>query len=207
MSEIQQQRQNEITAWLKGKKIMDVRYYLMNREGYLHPDSALQLVDAGIELQLDDESFISFGWNFEYSILDMYKMRFVDKLRSFNTDLRFLEIAATNDLQWKEVLGKSVNEIRFAWNWFIDMDEKTHYVPQDIELLLSDNTYVAICTTSYNVDEEGISILEPDSEGELLVIFNEEDTKFYKRGSYYVPAENTGIEPNFDEEYGGLEED
>ncbi|MFI5204281.1 MAG: hypothetical protein ACHQF2_07270 [Flavobacteriales bacterium] len=201
MEEIKIKREKEINQWLTGKKITGVKYYLMNRDAYLHPDSPLQLVDAGVELQLNMNEYVTFGWNFEFTILDMHAIPFIEKLKAFNSELPYLEIPVNEDAQWKELIGKTINNIRFAWNWFVDIDENTHYVPQDIELLLSAEKYAAICTTTYKVDEEGITITNPDSEGELLVLFNEEDTKFYKRGSYYEPVEAV----NEDEEGNGEE--
>jgi hypothetical protein len=195
---IKQKREEEITGWLKGKTITEVNYFLMNRDAYLHPGSPQQLVDAGVELQLDNTFYVTFGWNFEFSILDMHKERFVEKRNAFNNEMPFIEINVNEDKQWKKLLGKTIVNLKFAWNWFIDIDENTHYVPQDIEIELNDNGYAAICTTAYTVDESGINILHPDSEGELLVLFDSEDTRFYKRGSYYEPVEqNThhGEEP------------
>jgi hypothetical protein len=184
------EREKQIHGWLVGKSIRTVRYYFMNRNTYLHPDSPQQLVDAGIEFELHTDEYITFGWNFEYAILDIYTNRFIDTLKAFNNEMPYLEKTVNEDAQWKTLLDKEIKEIKFAWNWFIDMDENTHYVPQDIEMHLQDEKYIAICTTAYTVDEEGISILHPDSEGELLVLFNEEDTRFYKRGSYYeAPVE------------------
>lgn len=196
--ELRIQREKQIQEWLLGKSIKRVLYYMMNRNAYLHPNSPQQLVDAGVELELSTGEFITFGWNFEFAILDMHAQRFTHVLTAFNKELPYLEIPATEDEQWKNLLGKNITGIKFAWNWFIDLDEKTHYVPQDIELHLEDGKYCAICTTAYTVDEDGISILHPDSEGELLVLFNEEDTRFYKRGSYYVAPET---EQNDGEEF------
>ncbi|MFI5203451.1 MAG: hypothetical protein ACHQF2_03055 [Flavobacteriales bacterium] len=202
MEELKTKRELDITQWLMGKKITGVTYYLMNRDAYLHPDSPIQLIDAGVQLELNNNEYVTFGWNFEFAILDMHAVSFVDKLKSFNHELPYLEKPANADAQWKELIGATVEGVRFAWNWFIDMDEKTHYVPQDIEILLSDGKYIAICTTAYSVNEEGITIAHPDSEGELLVLFSEEDTKFYKRGSYYEsPAESPEAQKNNEEEF------
>lgn len=198
MEELKLKRQQEITQWLVGKKITGIKYYLMNRDTYLHPHEPLQLVDAGVQFELDNKEHVTFGWNFEFAILDLHPVTFIEKRNSFNNEMPYLEKNAGEDEQWKNLLGKTIENVKFAWNWFIDMDENTHYVPQDIELVLSEGKYAAVCTTAYSVNEDGITIAHPDSEGELLVLFSEEDTRFYKRGSYYTPVENTSEEKEED---------
>ena len=56
-----EEKEAEIENALKGKTINAVHYYLINRAGYFYPNQPEQLVDAAVELSLNDGTFFSFG--------------------------------------------------------------------------------------------------------------------------------------------------
>ncbi|HYG51411.1 MAG TPA: hypothetical protein VD905_10935 [Flavobacteriales bacterium] len=185
----QQEKENEIQHTLKGKKITAVHYYVMNRAGYFYPNQPEQLVDAAVELTLDNGNVFSFGMNFRFVAIDSIVESYGAFVKAYNRDLPFLKMEVNTDEKWAPVIGKEINQVYVCYNWFEDLEGQKNYIPQDIELILDDNLYLAFCATAYAIDEDGISILGPDSEGEILVLFDEEDTKFFKRGRYYKPAE------------------
>lgn len=182
-----EEKELQIENALKDKSITAVHYYLLNRPGYFYPNQPEQLVDAAVELTLQDGSMFSFGMNFKYVAIDSLTDSFENIIISYNNEIPFLKLDVSNDDQWKKFIGNTISEIAVTCNWFEDLEEEIHFIPQDIELTTSENNYLAFCATAYSLDEEGISILGPDSEGEVLVLFDEEDTKFFKRGKYAEP--------------------
>ncbi len=183
-------KEKEISDFLKERTIKSASYYCLNKPGYLFPNAPEQLVDAGVELELDNGTFFSFGMNFNYIAIDCFFEPFDKVIKEFNEQFPFKKIELNDDVYWKNTIGKCVNEIRIVWNWFEDIDEIKHYIPQDLELILNDNAYLSFSATAYLFEEDGLSILEPDSEGEILVLFNEEDAEFFKRGKYYEGNNN-----------------
>ena len=188
-------REQQLNDLILNKKIKGITYYLLNRPEYLYPNQAEQLVDAGVQLELEDGTCITFGWDFRYVIMDIYNERFVDVVKAYNAEIPYAEINVADDEKWQPLIGKTISKIYFTWNWFEDIEEQRHYIPQDIEFILEDHHYLAICTTAYKIDEDGISILGPDSEGELLCLFSEDDTKYFKRGRFYEPSPSEYEEP------------
>lgn len=183
----QEEKDLEIKKMLEGKTIQHPVYYLMNRPGYFYPDMPEQLVDSGVEIGFDDGSFFSMGMNFKYVAIDFFHEKFEDVINNYNGQIPFLKLEVPADKKWEPIIGKKIKTATVTWNWFEDLDEVKHFIPQDIEMELEDGLYLALCTTAYTLDEDGISILGPDSEGEILVLFSEEDTKYFKRGKYYEP--------------------
>lgn len=189
-----EEKEAEIENALKGKSIASVHYYLMNRPGYFYPNQPEQLVDAGVELTLNDGTHFSFGMNFTYVAIDSFSKDFETVIREYNKDIPFLKLDVSNDEQWKKYIGNTISSTLVTSNWFEDLEEKVHFIPQDLEITTKENNYLAFCASAYALDEEGISILGPDSEGEVLVLFNEEDTNFFKRGKYAEPVVDEPLE-------------
>jgi hypothetical protein len=183
-----EEKEEQIQIALKGKSITHVHYYLLNRTGYFYPDQPEQLVDAAVELTLDDGSQFSFGMNFKYVAIDAFSQNFESVIKEYNKDIPFLKVDVSNDSQWKKFIGNTISSTLLNCNWFEDLEEQIHFIPQDLEVVTKEKNYFAFCATAYSLDEEGISILGPDSEGEILVLFDEEDTKFFKRGKYAEPV-------------------
>jgi hypothetical protein len=181
----QHEKENEIQSALKDKTIAAINYYLMNRPNYFYPNQPEQLVDAAVELTFNDESIFSFGMNFRFVAIDSLPIQYTDFVKEYNKDIPFIKMDVSADEKWTPLIGKKIKDVHVCYNWFEDIDEQTNYIPQDIEILLEDNLYVALCATAYALDEDGISIVGPDSEGEILVLFDKEDAKFFKRGRYY----------------------
>lgn len=188
------EKQQEISHAVMYKTIQQVHYYLLNRPGYFYPDQPEQLVDAAVELGFSDGSFFAFGMNFEYVAIDAHTGEFAQKIKAFNKDVPYLKLDVSADAQWAPFIGNTINEAQVTFNWFEDVDEQRHYIPQDLELVCSNGLYLAFCATAYAIDNDGISILGPDSEGEVLVLFSEEDTKYFKRGKYFEPGQDTEVD-------------
>ena len=184
-----EEKEAEIETALKGKTISKVHYYLMNRPGYFYPNQPEQLVDAAVELTLNDGTCFSFGMNFTYVAIDAFINDFETVIKEYNKEIPFLKLDVSDDEQWKKYIGNAISSTHVTCNWFEDLEEKVHFIPQDIEITTKEKNYLAFCASAYALDEEGISILGPDSEGEVLVLFNEEDTKFFKRGKFAEPID------------------
>ncbi|HLP14020.1 MAG TPA: hypothetical protein VK177_18960 [Flavobacteriales bacterium] len=180
-----EEKEKEIQAALMGKTIAGVNYYLMNRPNYFYPNQPEQLVDVAVELTLSDNTIFSFGMNFRSVAIDSVPSEFGAFIKEYNKEIPFLKLDVSSDEKWKPLIGKQIKDVHICYNWYEDIEEQTHYIPQDIEIVLEDGLYTAFCATAYALDEDGISIIGPDSEGEILVLFDEEDTKFFKRGRYY----------------------
>lgn len=180
----QADKQSEISLSLNAKTVTGVNYYLMNRPDYFYPNQPEQLVDCGVELVFSDGSFFSMGMNFTYVAIDSFAVCFEEVIRTYNDKLPFIKTDVSQDERWKPLMGKTIQSTTTQYNWFEDIDEVVHYIPQDIEINFETGEYLAFCATAYTFEEDGISILGPDSEGEILVLFNEEDTKHFKRGKY-----------------------
>ena len=189
------QKESELKTLLIGKTISDAFYYCMNRPSYLFPDAPEQLIDAGVSIKIGENDFFSLGMNFNFVAIDTFVIKYDEIIKEFSDELPFVEVLATEDSFWKNCIGEKIEQIYIVWNWFEDVEEQIYYIPQDIEFELSNGKYLAFCTTSYNIDDEGLNILEPDSEGEILVLFSPEDTKFFKRGRYYEGNNNLPVEP------------
>lgn len=189
------QREQDFQSALNGKQIQSAEYYCMNRPNYLFPNAPEQLVDCGVQLNFTDGSSFSIGMDFNFVAIDAFTQPYEKVILEFSDELPFQKIVVKDDEQWKAIVGESVQNLSVVWNWFEDAEEAVHYIPQDIELELSNGKYMALCTTSYSIDEDGLSILDPDSEGEILVLFNEEDTKYFKRGKFYEGNNNLPEEP------------
>lgn len=183
-----EEKEEEIQVALKGKSITQVHYYLINRAGYFYPNRPEQLVDAAVELTLHDGTLFSFGMNFKYVAIDSFPQNFETIIKEYNKDIPFLKMDVSNDEQWKKYIGNTISSTLVNCNWFEDLEEQIHFIPQDIEITTKEKNYLAFCATAYALDEEGISILGPDSEGEILILFNEEDSNFFKRGKYAEPV-------------------
>jgi len=195
-----QEEKNELVQQaVQNKTLQAVNYYLLNRPGYFYPDQPEQLVDAAVELQFEDGSFFSMGMNFQYVAIDVFAEEFEGLIKKFNSNIPYLKLPVATDKKWETYIGKKISTVLVTWNWFEDLDEVRHYIPQDIEIQFEDGTYTAFCTTSYTLDEDGISILGPDSEGEILVLFSEEDTQYFKRGKYYDASAFEHLHPKAEE--------
>lgn len=195
----QQEKEAFIKQCLEHQTIKAVNYYLINRPGYFYPDQAEQLIDAAVELELENGNVFSMGMHFQFVAIDVFTENFETIIQTFNSGIPYLKLPVSTDQKWQPLIGKTIKEAHITWNWFEDLDEERHYIPQDIELVFGDGSYAAFCTTSYKIDEDGISILGPDSEGEVLVLFNEEDTKYFKRGRYYDPSAFEHLHPRVEE--------
>lgn len=195
----QQEKEQHIRQALLNKTLKAAHYYLINRPGYFYPNQPEQLVDAAVELQFGDESFFSMGMHFQYVAIDAFNEEFGPRIKNFNASIPYVKLNLYEDRQWAALMGKKITEVHVTWNWFEDLDEERHYIPQDIEMILEGGHYLAFCTTAYTLDEDGISILGPDSEGEILVLFSEEDVKHFKRGRYYDPAAFEHLNPKVEE--------
>lgn len=179
-----EEKEEEIETALKGKSISAVNYYLMNRPGYFYPNQPEQLVDAAVELTMNDGTHFSFGMHFKYVAIDALINNFENVIKEYNKEIPFLKIDVSTDEQWKKYIGNTISDTLVNCNWFEDLEGKVHFIPQDIEINTKEKNYLAFCATAYALDEEGISILGPDSEGEVLILFDEEDANFFKRGKY-----------------------
>jgi len=183
-----EEKEVQIQQATKGKTITAVHYYLINRPGYFYPNQPEQLVDAGVEFTLSDGTFFCMGMNFNFVAIDVFTDPFDKVITDYNKDIPFAKLDVSGDSQWQKYINNTFSDILVTYNWFEDGDEVRHYIPQDIEFALGEN-YLAFCSTAYALDEDGIEILGPDSEGEILVLFNEEDTRFFKRGKFFEPNE------------------
>ena len=193
-----EEKEEEIEKALKGKSISQVHYYLINRPGYFYPDQPEQLVDAAVELTMNDGTLFSFGMNFTYVAIDALVKNFEEVIKDYNKDIPFLKMDVSADEQWKKYIGNSIASTQVTCNWFEDLEENIHFIPQDIEITTKEKNYLAFCATAYSLDAEGISILGPDSEGEVLVLFDEKDTEFFKRGKYAEPANEEPLPEDFE---------
>lgn len=195
----QQEKDVFVQEALQNKTLQAVHYYLLNRPGYFYPHQPEQLVDAAVELCFEDGSFFSMGMNFKYVAIDVFTEGFEGLIKKFNAGIPYLKMPVATDKKWETYIGKKITKAEVTWNWFEDLEETRHYIPQDIEIHYEDGSYNAFCTTSYTLDEDGISILGPDSEGEILVLFSEEDTQYFKRGKYYDAAAFAHLQPKAEE--------
>lgn len=185
----QEEKETQIKSATVNKTIETVNYYLLNRPGYFYPDQPEQLVDTAIEFVFSDSTRFSFGMNFNYVAIDAFSEQFENVIKNYHESIPVVRMEVNNDQQWANYIGKTIASTNTVYNWFEDVDEVRHFIPQDIEISFTDGSYLILCATGYFIDDDGISIGDPDSEGEVLVLFNEEDAKFFKRGKYYIGTE------------------
>jgi hypothetical protein len=137
-----EEKEEQIQAALKGKSITQVHYYLLNRPGYFYPDQPEQLVDAAIELTMNDGTQFAFGMNFKYVAIDSFVQNFESVINEYNKEIPFLKIDVSNDAQWKKFIGNTVSSTAVNCNWFEDLEEQIHFIPQDIEITTKEKNYL-----------------------------------------------------------------
>jgi hypothetical protein len=167
--------EKSIRNFICNKPITDIEFFDFNDKYFALNEDRLWIVDGGIELHFGNESF-TFGWHQDHSIFTHH----FGELTDICGDLEAADLDAINLPEVNQLIGKTIKEITFQWNWFSELDENFEpkeekiYVPSEMIITLEDGYRIQLAAISYGIDFQTKSIQNPvfDSEGSFLISLN-----------------------------------
>ncbi|MCG8321456.1 MAG: hypothetical protein MI921_18275 [Cytophagales bacterium] len=169
-----EQLERVIEKFLLNRTLTDIEFYNINPY-YFSPDpDKTWIINGGIELTFDDDNF-SFGWNEKKEFFEAIPGSF-DALM---TDLTFESLGAQNVRGLQDLIGKSVSNLKFKWNFYQEYDEdfklkeEKKYMPFEIIIEFNDGNFLQISAVDCEIYTDKIGEIIYDSQAQLLISLNE----------------------------------
>lgn len=158
---------------LLNKQLTDIEFFIIGPR-YLSPDEEhTWIIDGGVELKLDDTIF-SFGWDETQAFFDICS----EPLDKLTGETKIQNLEAKNITGISALIGHKIKDLHFKWNFYYEYDDnfelidEKKYMPFEIVLEFDNNSTVQIATVLFRAQNNTITDLVYDSQGQLLVSLN-----------------------------------
>lgn len=169
-----EQLERVIGKFLLNRTLTDIEFYNINPY-YFSPDpEKTWIINGGIQLTFDDDNF-SFGWNEKKEFFEAIPSSF----DALITDLTFESLGAKNVRGLQGLMGKSVSDLKFKWNFYQEYDEdfklkeEKKYMPFEIIIEFDDGAFLQVSAVDCEIDTDKIGAIIYDSQAQLLISLNE----------------------------------
>lgn len=167
MEELQQ----DLLNYLLKNPIKHIEFFSLGAN-YLSPDPEhTWLVNGGVQFEFENGNFFSFGFSAELEFFDITK----DKLVALNDNKKLDALHAENAEKVHQLLGKTIENIEFKWNFYQEYDEdfelkeEKNYMPDEMKITFSSGSVMQLAAVNYTIFENEIRNLHYESAGELLI--------------------------------------
>jgi hypothetical protein len=161
---------------LIGKSISEVNYYEIDYGEPFWNKTEFHSLDYGIEITMTDKTSYYFIWGNEFSQYDV-KFREGSILNEFSSQNGAKKYSINENLKWKDLIGKKINEIESYWPyWNLINNEKRNYYPQDVRIEFENGKEIWISALEI---KENRTIGMQDH---LTIIFDKQTAEKYKIG-------------------------
>lgn len=160
---------------LTENKIVDIKAIQVNPKYFAFDPERVWVLDGGIIFTLENEQEITFGWNKEVELMDM---QFCEPTALFG-DLDFYEIEEVSEKLKNAILGKTLIDVEFEWNWYqmldenFELDEELHYAPLGLLLNFEEGQTLQLASIRFALEGQTLANAKYLPEGDLLVSLNE----------------------------------
>lgn len=172
----------EIKAWedpffeaFTENKIIDVMALQVNPKYFAFDPERVWVLDGGVVFTLENRQQITFGWNKEVELMDMQFCEASVLLK----DLDFYEIEEVSEKLQKAIVGKTMSDVEFEWNWYqmldenLELEEKLNYAPLGIVLKFGNNESLQLASIRFALEGQTLANAKYIPEGDLLISINE----------------------------------
>lgn len=155
-------------------ELLQIRYFNIN-DDYLIVDSEnLLVIDGAVSLQFSDSKKLTIGWNATLELFDTIEQDASVLLNDSNA----YELTLENETLMKQFIGKTVQSTDVKWNWYQDLNDDYEpdgpqmHIVEELILKFEDESTLQIATVSYSLEQNGITKLEFDPQGQLMISAN-----------------------------------
>lgn len=168
-----QQTQDKLEQLLSNKPLTKIEVYNVNENYFELKPNHSWMFDGGIELHFGEEIF-TLAWDhgndsFDYSI--------ENGVKPLLKDLNYYPINAQEVPNLSTLIGQSIKEIEFEWDFYQDFDdegqlkEEKTYVPMGLRLTFSNGQLLQIATVESRLHPDTFEIVDAyyNLVGQLLI--------------------------------------
>lgn len=110
--------EQELRAYLIGKKLLGLSIYQVNTGNIIFERDKKWLIDGGVELDFGAEMF-SFGWDLD---LELFKSC-NQSIHSLTRDIELTRYDERSFSPLRNLLRLEITDIALKWNFYCDLDE------------------------------------------------------------------------------------
>lgn len=159
-----------LTETLVGAKITSVNVLVLDDKEPMVNDDGWLLSDAGVELTFESGKKLTFCYDAEYEVNDIFSEKILD-VCDFEKQQLFDE---TNEDVWTSYLNQKIANFSVDWNWYMSLEDEQFYMPLKIDLQFENGEKLSLASIEFEeINDDELTIF-PDSEGAVMVVFNPE---------------------------------
>jgi|GEM_PF-5974545 len=159
-----------LTETLVGNQITAVNVLVLDDKEPMVNDDGWLLSDAGIELTFSNDKKLTFCYDAEYEVNDIFSEKILD-VCDFEKQQLFDE--SDQDI-WKPYMKQKIANFSVDWNWYMSLEDEQFYMPLKIDLQFENGEKLSLASIEFEeINDDELTIF-PDSEGAVMVVFNNE---------------------------------
>lgn len=167
MEELEQ----DLKDYLLNMPIKHIEFYALGAS-YLSPNpESTWLVNGGVQFQFENDSIFSFAFSTDLEFFDICK----NSVDAINENPEMEPLDAINADRVNALIGKSIQEIAFKWNFYQEYDEdfelkeEKNYMPDEMILTFDSGSKMQLAAVNYTIFQNEVRNLHYESAGELLI--------------------------------------
>ena len=168
-----QQTQAKLEKFLLNKPLTKIEFFNVNENYFEVKPEHSWIFDGGVELHFGNEIF-TLAWDHGNDSFDYILEGGVQLLLK---DLEYYAVEAQSISNISNLIGQTINDIQFEWEYYQDFDENGQlkdekiYVPMGLRLTFSNGSLLQIATIESRLNAETFELVDAyyNLVGQLLI--------------------------------------